>query len=81
MSEYLTVCQVCDRDAGRPVSSRQFLTGLNVYMCKTCWAIWYDGTCDLAEIRKHSLQWPVNCIDAYRKSDYPQFNPEVLPEV
>ncbi len=87
MEAYLCVCQVCERRGNKPVSSRKFLTGVDIYMCETCFAIWYDGEADTDKIKFHSLHWPVNYLGAYRKSSYDtpiypgeNFNPEVLPE-
>lgn len=64
-------CQVCDREVPPPgPSAKPVLTGESVYMCKACWSIWYDGECDVAEIKRHSLHWPVDSYEAYRKSSY-----------
>lgn len=60
------VCDVCQRECKRP-SSRKFLTGVEVFMCETCWAIWYDGETDCEKIKKYSLAWPVDYLGAYCK--------------
>lgn len=62
-------CQVCHRPCATPRWYPALLPDTKIYMCKTCWAIWYDGETDVAEIKRHSLRWPVDDLGAYRKKE------------
>lgn len=63
-------CQICERECKKPKYFPATQFEEPVYMCMTCWAIWYDGCTDAEEIKRHSLNWPVDDVGAYCKSNY-----------
>jgi len=63
------VCDICKRECVNP-SWVRIMSDDPLYCCKTCKVIWYDGATSTEEIRRHSLQWPVDHYGAYRKKSY-----------
>ncbi len=61
-------CELCERQCHNPSYPKYLEKDMKPrppYMCKTCWAIWYDGQTDPAIIKKYSLLWPVDFVGAY----------------
>lgn len=60
-------CDCCERECERPCTYPALQKGeaAKVFMCQTCWAIWYDGVTEINKIKEYSIQWPVDHIGAY----------------